>query len=668
MFEQSINEAPSVMTVISAEEIKQLGARTLAELLYYVTGMDITRYGRFMTTEYDLRAGGGFDRILWMIDGHLIDYIGPIEIGLAGIKQIEIIRGPGSALFGNSAFTGTVNIITKSPEELDGIKVEAGGGSYDADKASAVAGKMLTGDVGVKFLFDQYETKGPETYFPLDAARGYWDPVFGLHTAKTPLTRREGEKMQVFDARLNYSDTYLWWRWHDTWEELYKVNEYMSINPPTYSNSGNRFEIGTVRDEILLGRVHAKAWYSEVRQETQMRLYPEGFDLREVFGIPELYFPDGGRYIENSTSEISGAELRYDTNFFEKHKVLVGFNYQRHKYGDYEAYSQLDMVSGLPWSDNPYALRDVSALLNPASRELYGLFAEYVYPILDNVHLTLGLRHDDFSDFGESLNPRIGIVWNLSDATFLKLLYGSAYQAPTLGTIASDDLKDWRALHGAPELGAENIDTYEINFGTILLSDLKVDASLFHSRLTDLIRLGPERTSAGSEGTPMVHSFYENIGTIENNGSELELGYPLNENLLLHLTYAYIHSQDLSLDRRNPLVPEHKIHGGWKWDFFHGKVFWVLDVFHSSQRSRPVSDRPPHPSSDPDQVEAYTLVNTNIIVKNVLENIFQGSVDLSFSIHNLLDEKYTIYDALAHQAPDIERPGISFFTALTAAF
>jgi hypothetical protein len=69
--------------------------------------MDITRYGRFMTTDYDLRAGGGFDRILWMIDGHLIDYIGPIEIGLAGIKQIEIIRGPGSALFGNSAFTGT---------------------------------------------------------------------------------------------------------------------------------------------------------------------------------------------------------------------------------------------------------------------------------------------------------------------------------------------------------------------------------------------------------------------------------------------------------------------------------------------------------------------------------------------------------------------------------
>ena len=141
-------ENSRTISIISADVIEQSPATNLAELLQQEAGIDIRRQGmNGMQSDLYIR-GGSFDQTLLLIDGikvedpqtghHTLNIALPLEV----IKRIEIIKGPAARVFGQNAFTGAINIVTKSNGDLkNNIGFQLG--SYDQQHAAATLGKNL---------------------------------------------------------------------------------------------------------------------------------------------------------------------------------------------------------------------------------------------------------------------------------------------------------------------------------------------------------------------------------------------------------------------------------------------------------------------------------------------------------------------------------------------
>ncbi len=149
--EQKISEAPSAITVITAEDIHQSGATNIPDILRMVPGLDVMFIS---ATDLNVSARGFNHRlsnkILVMVDGRPIylKLLGNVfweslSVSLEEIEKIEIIRGPGSALYGANAYCGVIHIITKSAEKLKGTAVSFTGGEYNTYLGSLIhAGAM----------------------------------------------------------------------------------------------------------------------------------------------------------------------------------------------------------------------------------------------------------------------------------------------------------------------------------------------------------------------------------------------------------------------------------------------------------------------------------------------------------------------------------------------
>src|SRR4029077_1784343 len=169
--EQKTTEAPSSITIVTSDEVKKYGYRTLAELLRSVQGFNVS-YDR----NYDFLGARGVSlgdfnsRILLLVDGHRVNnnLTDGAAIGTAFlldvdlIDRVEVIRGPGSVLYGNNAFFGVINVITRKGKQVDGVEASGEYGEFDTYKARVTVGKSFTN--GWEFLFSgsYYDSAGAE--------------------------------------------------------------------------------------------------------------------------------------------------------------------------------------------------------------------------------------------------------------------------------------------------------------------------------------------------------------------------------------------------------------------------------------------------------------------------------------------------------------------------
>ncbi|UCD86059.1 MAG: TonB-dependent receptor, partial [Deltaproteobacteria bacterium] len=151
---QTVSESPSAVTVITEEDIRHSGATNVGELLRMVPGFEVVE---FTPSDTGIGARGQnkpmSNGILVMVNGRSIylDFYGTVfwaftDISLESVKRIEIIRGPGSALYGANAFHGVVNIITKEPEDVQGDNLSLTGGNLNTHINAIHSGKY--GELG----------------------------------------------------------------------------------------------------------------------------------------------------------------------------------------------------------------------------------------------------------------------------------------------------------------------------------------------------------------------------------------------------------------------------------------------------------------------------------------------------------------------------------------
>ena len=169
---ENLNEVPVPTTLITEEMIKTSGARNLKELLIaYVPGMTNVECNEEMNIAMRGIYSSGQEKILFMLNGHRLNSYATnvarpdFSISLEKIKQVEVLRGPASSLYGGVALTAVVNIITKNGIDINGLQVKGGVGNYGQWKGSAIYGTHYM-DMDIAAWANIYNADGQKFYLP----------------------------------------------------------------------------------------------------------------------------------------------------------------------------------------------------------------------------------------------------------------------------------------------------------------------------------------------------------------------------------------------------------------------------------------------------------------------------------------------------------------------
>ena len=174
-YEQRISDAPAPINIITSEDIKRYGYRTMADILNSVPGLYVTydRNYNYLGSGGFLRQGDYNTRMLLLVDGHRInnniydtatigrEFILDVDL----IDRIEVIHGPGSSLYGSNAFFGVINVITRTASHIKGLELSGEIASFDTDKERASFGRKFGS--GLEMLFFGYPVPKQRAGLPL---------------------------------------------------------------------------------------------------------------------------------------------------------------------------------------------------------------------------------------------------------------------------------------------------------------------------------------------------------------------------------------------------------------------------------------------------------------------------------------------------------------------
>lgn len=214
---QPVGKAPAVASVITAEDIKAMGATDLDEVLETVPGLHVATSTTGYNPIYTIRGvySNNNPQVLVLINGVSISnlFLGDRNrvwggMPVQAISRIEVVRGPGSAVYGADAFAGVINIITKSKQDINGTEVGGRVGSFDTYDGWGLHGGEWAG-FDVAAIVEYHDTQGQKGIINADAQTAF-DHQFGTHASLAP--GPVNLQRQNVDARLELSREH--WRFH----------------------------------------------------------------------------------------------------------------------------------------------------------------------------------------------------------------------------------------------------------------------------------------------------------------------------------------------------------------------------------------------------------------------------------------------------------------------
>lgn len=409
-FKQKVSEAPSAVEVLSAEDFRNYGWRTLADALNSIRGLNVRndRNYSYLGSRGFSRTGDYTSRLLIMIDGRRMNDA-VLDSGFIGeeflldtnlIDHIEYIPGSGSAVYGANALLGVINVITKQGKDFDGLRLSGEAGSQDTFRGRATFGKQWSNGADLLINGSQFYSHGADyLFFP-----EFKDINSGI------AQNMDLERSSRVFGKFSYGDFTLRSGYVDRYKRV-----------PTAS-------FGAIFNDKGFFTVD-RNYYVDLDYNTQIstnlgleaRAFHHWYDYHAVVpydanqGAPPL------KRVENFEAFDSrwwGGELKLTGTQFANHKWLVGVDVQ---------YDQRQYVTN--FDINPYHL--YNATNSHGWRA--GLYAQDEWRISDNLLLNVGLRLDHHHLIKNlQLNPRIGLIWDVTPTITTKLLYGSAFRAPNV--------------------------------------------------------------------------------------------------------------------------------------------------------------------------------------------------------------------------------------------
>lgn len=657
----SLRKAPAIATIITADEIRNMGARNLLDVLKMVPGIGISinEYGITMIEVRGIRSSTS-EKILVMINGHSLNknFTGSAFYSYAemlpteNIRQVEVVRGPGSALYGNSAFVATINIITRNAEEINGLELNAGGGSFGSFKGNLLGGKAIGDKLTLSGSLDHYQANGHKRIVESDYLSGN-PPSFPFPTASlstAPNTPDLSLKQTDAFLKIGYGDLSFRGGYRTVRKDLF-----IGLN---YAITDNNYQdIDTYWGELAYGlnlsealSTNLKLYYDLYEQNPNVKILPNGFPG----------FPNGmiGRPLVKDRT--IGVELQVDWEAFTGNHLIGGFSFEDLQQYDVRQLANFNPTNGVPTPSG--AVQEVANWNKDTTRQIWALYLQDEWQLLERVNLTTGLRYDHYSDFGSTVNPRIGLVWSFLENADLKILYGQAFRAPNFQELYNINNP---AQLGNSKLKPERIETFETGLAWRLNRYFAANLNYFYSTIDNQIDIDPTATTTTTittgtttTTTTTTTPTYANLRKSKTQGIELGLNGAYGQNLYWKVNYAFQDPRDANTERKLAYVPSHRASGSINY----APVKYVnlhTDVLWTGPRPRDNGDNRP-------EMPAYTTVDLAVTLKN-----FYKTLEIQGTVRNLFDEHYKDPDtsgALNKVPGDFPREGISGFVTASYRF
>jgi outer membrane receptor for ferrienterochelin and colicin len=633
---KSLAHSAAVTSVITSDQITTMGATELHEVLETVPGIHATIQPVTGDYSYSMRGmrNDTNSEVLLMMNGtrfsvpyqgtHMAGMIVPVE----NIQRIEVIRGPGSALYGADAFAGVINIVTKKAADLDGVTIGARGGNNDTKSSWGQYGGHWQGwDVATSL---QYSHNGADSDRIIDA-----DALSGTGFSSAP------GPMQTQNER---------WNGHLNLQRKHWDLGFWAFNQ---ADAGLRAGAAGALDN--LGTLNGSHYLADVRYSTEddfedwelqahasflhtdvnANIYntPPGSILpidstgnatRNITPTtPFVLFPEGMRFVTGINNTVPTFELTGIYKGFADHilRMVSGFRYEELNTTEARNFGQgvLDgtTLSPLPAVNRAGSLQDLTntpfTFIGTHHRDIWSVALQDEWQIATDWHLTTGLRYDHYSDFGSTLNPRAALIWDITPELTGKILYGQAYRAPSF---LEQYQQNSAFFIGNAALKPETIETTELAFDYHPSQNLRTALNLFHYSITDLISgefITQNNTSLTVSNRPGQNGY----------GSEFEWDWKFLPDWNLRGNYAWQYALNKDNERRVSNVPEHHVYSALAWNFMpkwqiQTQINWIGQRLSAPWDSRMLPD--------------YQTIDLTLNAKRLF-----GHLDLSASARNLFD-------------------------------
>ncbi|HEX68422.1 MAG TPA: TonB-dependent receptor [bacterium] len=600
---EEIQKIPATITVITEEEIKTSSAKNLGELLESELGIVVGDYlGNGKTINVDIRGFGETapSNVLVLVDGmrvNAIDLSGVdwTQIPLERIERVEIVRGPGSVLYGDNAVGGVINIITRKGKGAPTFSLEGITGSYSLSK-TILSVEGSTSSISYSFSTSSSSTNGYRE-------NNYFD------------TRDSGGNLSLQISEALTASLYFTSHWDNyglpgfLYEDDYEEDRRQTNSPDNYAKT---------RDSQITFKISA----GEIDTSGKLEL-----DITSRGRKGNSYWKDPFYIWEwKGLMNWEGINPRYTLEkevFAYPNRFTVGADFWKQWYkGD----SDMDM--GV-WGHTLTTLK--------ARRENTGYYIHDQLQLGDSFLLSVGYRkeiakytfnyetqdivwgsylktRETLKEDVEASNAGITYLFGESNSAFLK--YSRSFRYPVI-----DEYFNY-GTGKVEDLDIQKGETYEAGLRYLLSEDLKGEISLFSTRIKNEIFYDPK-------GGPFGWGANVNYKETFRKGAELRLLWS-PASWEIELNYAYIHPVLGKGDyegNKIPGVPENK--GGLIITYnFSDNLKWTTRCNYVGERY-PISDW----DNEAGKLSSYSTVDTWISWK-------KGNWGVIAGVNNLFDEKY----------------------------
>jgi outer membrane receptor protein involved in Fe transport len=466
-YAQKQNEVAAAVSVITRDEIRAFGWRRLDQALATLPGVYTTydRQSSHLGTRGFSVPGDLNTRLLVTINGNRVNDLiydtGPtgrdFPLDLDLIERIEFIPGPGSAVYGQNAMFGVVNVVTRTGAAMDGGQLATGAQASQGMTEGRVSwGKRLDNGLDVVVSASGLRANGEDRSMEFGAT-GISGVARGL----------DGERDQEFFGRLAYG----------AWAvEL--VHGDRRKDDPTGIYGSDPLVAGQYQGNLYtLAQAQYQGRFRDDTLQVMGRLFvgQNRYSSRLSYGTP-FDFPAVGDW--------HGGELRLLSTALDGHKLMLGLELQEITRIDQSVVDPADPANNL-------------LIQSPARR--MGVYGQDEWRLADTLTTTLGVRMDHNSTTGSKASPRVALIWQATPATTWKALAGRAHRAPNAN---ERDYYDNLVLVANPRLDDETVDTMELIADHRLSADLRVQASAYRWILRDQIVPGVDPVSGLSQFQP----------------------------------------------------------------------------------------------------------------------------------------------------------------------
>jgi outer membrane receptor for ferrienterochelin and colicins len=617
--EQTVSDAPSSVTIIDSDEIKKYGHRSFAEVLQSVRGLYVTydRNYSYLGVRGFNRPGDYTSKVLVLVNGHrinenvfdsvLVGYDFPIDVEI--IDRVEVVRGPSSSIYGNSAFFAVINVITKEGKKIDGLELSGSYGSFDSYKARATYGKKFGNDVELFLSGSFYDSAGADRLYYQE----YNNPQnnFGVtrHT--------DYERFYKAFASLTYK--------YFTAEAAFSSRE-KGIPTGSYGTIFNDDRAKTTDNRAYLDLKYQQSFEEDWEVIARM-----SYDNYYYYGdYPIIYPPNYDvLYQDYAYGNWWGGDVQINKTILDRHRLTLGSEI-RHNFNQDQG-NKDNFVPRTVYDDHRetfnfafYGQAETLLVTNPVK-----------------LILNAGVRYDHFETFGDTVNPRVAGIFSPWEKTTFKLLYGTAFKAPNAYELYYEGPNN----KGNPGLKPETITTYEAVLEQALTRNLNFVVSGFRYEIEDLIN----QTVDPADGLLV----YRNLDRVTAHGAEAELDAKFANGFRGRASYTYQETEDSATGEQLSNSPRHLAKLNLILPLWEAKIFSGIELQYTSS-AKTLANR---------DAEEHLIANVTLFSQNIIKNL-----EFSASVYNVFNTTYFHPGAGEHLQDKIRQDGRTFRAKLTYRF